>query len=197
MSPLCIFIAWYTLHLDVFAAECDPLGLVRLEALRADVDFLRSIHRFSTTSTSSTTEKIVVPFSSRTGTGPSTTRCIGTRDLDLLAPERLINERLAFVDHLAMRTLPVSTDRFCTSSLPRARAPRHRSFLRASSRGTGTSSATQGHVDAAILLGDHDRRHEVLLTILQLHAHVRGVTARRRRGRQHRPAPAILATHCC
>ena len=59
----------------------------------------RSIQRFSTTSTSSTREIIVVPFSSRTGTGPSTTRCIGTRDGDCVLEQWFINKGLAFVDH--------------------------------------------------------------------------------------------------
>ena len=41
MSPLFIFISVRdTLHLDLFAAEGDPLGLVRLDALLPDVDFL-------------------------------------------------------------------------------------------------------------------------------------------------------------
>ena len=45
----------YTLNLYVFTAECDPLWLVRLEALLTDVISSRSIQRFSTTSTSSAT----------------------------------------------------------------------------------------------------------------------------------------------
>jgi plasmid stabilization system protein ParE len=58
------------------------------------------------------------------------------------------------------------------------------------------------YADTPFLIGQEEpeiarRWHEVLRSILQLHTQVRGVTARRRRGREHRPAPAILAAHHC
>jgi hypothetical protein len=95
-----------TLHLDVFAAECHPLWLVCLDTLRADVDLLPQHpplldheHFFHN---GENRRAMLLPHGHGAIHDPLDWH---TRDLNLLAPERLIDMHLPLMDDLGKADL--------------------------------------------------------------------------------------------
>src|SRR4029453_1204085 len=195
---LCIF-ARYTLNVHVFAAQRDPLWLMGLEALRADVDLLPQhptlLHHEHFFHEGNNCRAILLTDWHGTIPPPLHRHA---RDGDCVLKQWFINKGLAFVDHFGHADFACLDQPLLHLQLFHQYRHHHgRVLVRTglATRGRQVSQTQRELIAPIRLLDQHVGRYQELQTARGLHHHLRRVAGQVRCCWHHRPPDTIFVFH--